>query len=106
MPQGSRLLPHMQKERVVITGMGAVTSIGENLVDYWDGVKAARSGVSNIERFDTSRHHVHFAGEVKGFVPENYIDRKEAKRMDRFTQFSVVSADEAMRHSGLVVNED
>jgi len=96
----------MQKERVVITGMGAVTSLGENLESYWEGIKEARSGVSNIERIDTSRHHVHFAGEIKDFKAENYIDRKEAKRMDRFTQFAVVAADEAVRHSGLEINEE
>lgn len=86
--------------------MGAITPLGENLEDYWDGVKAGRSGVSNITRFDTSRHHVHFAGEVKDFVPEDYIERKEARRMDRFTQFAVIAADEALRSSGLQITEE
>ncbi len=96
----------MQKQRVVITGMGAVTSLGENLEDFWAGVKAGRSGVGEIKRFDTSRHHVHFAGEISEFSPEKYIERKEAKRMDRFTQFAVVAADEALRNSGLEINEE
>lgn len=96
----------MDRQRVVITGMGAVTPLGENLEDYWSGIKAGRSGVSNITRFDTSRHHVHFAGEIKDFVPENYIERKEARRMDRFTQFAVIAADEALRRSGLQITEE
>jgi 3-oxoacyl-[acyl-carrier-protein] synthase II len=96
----------MQKQRVVITGMGAVTSLGENLEAFWEGIKAGRSGVKNIQRLDTSRHHVHFAGEISDFKPEQYIDRKEAKRMDRFTQFAVVAADEAMRDSGLQITEE
>jgi len=86
--------------------MGAVTCLGTNLQDYWEGVKAGRSGVSNIERICTEKHHVHFAGEVKNFVPENWIERKEAKRMDRFTQFAVIASEEATRHSGLEINDD
>lgn len=97
----------MTKERVVVTGMGAITPFGVGLDIFWDGVKNARSGISTITRFDTTRHHVHFAGEVKNYSAEQYIDRKEAKRMDRFTQFAVIAADEAMRRSDLqVVNEN
>jgi 3-oxoacyl-[acyl-carrier-protein] synthase II len=96
----------MSKERVVVTGMGAITPLGVGLEALWDGVKNARSGVATITRFDTSKHHVHFAGEVKNFVVEEYIDRKEARRMDRFTQFAVIASDEAMRNARLEVNDE
>ena len=96
----------MEKERVVVTGMGAITPLGWNLQEYWDGIKAGRSGVANIARFDTTGHHVHFAGEVKNFVPEDHIERKEARRMDRFTQFAVIASDEATRDSGLQINDE
>ena len=86
--------------------MGAVTPLGIGLDAFWDGVKHARSGIANITRFDTSKHHVHFAGEVKDFSPDAYIDRKEAKRMDRYTQYGVIASDEAVRNSGLQINDD
>jgi 3-oxoacyl-[acyl-carrier-protein] synthase II len=86
--------------------MGAITPLGVGLDAFWDGIKNARSGVGPITRFDTSKHHVHFAGEIKNYTPEEYIDRKEAKRMDRFTQFAVIAADEAMRRADLQVVEE
>jgi 3-oxoacyl-[acyl-carrier-protein] synthase II len=86
--------------------MGAITPLGVGLDAFWDGIKNARSGVGLIERFDTSKHHVHFAGEIKNYTPEEYIDRKEAKRMDRFTQFAVIAADEAMRRSDLQIIDE
>lgn len=86
--------------------MGAITPLGIGLDAFWDGVKNARSGVAAITRFDTSKHHVHFAGEVKNFVAEEHIERKESRRMDRFTQFAVIAADEAMRNAHLEVNDE
>ncbi|MCQ2789946.1 MAG: beta-ketoacyl-ACP synthase II [bacterium] len=91
----------MEKRRVVITGMGAVSPVGLDLKTSWEALVAGKSGISNIENIDTEKQLVKIAGEIKDFVPENYIDPKEAKRMDRFTQFAIVAADEAIKDSGL-----
>ena len=93
----------MTKRRVVITGMGAVTPIGIGVDKFWDALLAGKSGVSLIESIDTERHTVKIAGEIKDkdFNPEDYLDPKDAKRMDRFTQFAMVAADEAIADSGI-----
>lgn len=93
-------------ERVVITGMGALTPLGNNTVEFWEGVKAAANGIGLITLLDPSSHSTRFAGEVKNFVPENHIERREARRMDRFTQLSVVASDEAVKDSGLVIDDE
>ncbi|MDF2631255.1 MAG: 3-oxoacyl-(acyl-carrier-protein) synthase [Symbiobacteriaceae bacterium] len=79
-------------ERVVITGMGAITPLGLNVADFWDGLKAGRSGVGLITRFDTTNFDTKIGAEVKGFVPADFMDRKEARRMDRYTQFALAAA--------------
>jgi 3-oxoacyl-[acyl-carrier-protein] synthase II len=88
-------------ERVVITGMGAITPLGLNVADFWDGLKAGRSGVGPITRFDTAQFDTKIGAEVKGFVPADFMDRKEARRMDRYTQFALAAAKMAFADSGL-----
>jgi 3-oxoacyl-[acyl-carrier-protein] synthase II len=95
----------MNYERVVITGFGAMTPLGLNAGEFWEGVKSARSGVARLTLIDPTRHTTQFAGEVKGFNPDNYIDRKESRRMDRVVQLAIAASDEAVKHSGLVVDE-
>lgn len=87
--------------RVVITGMGAVTPIGNDVASYWNSLKEGKNGIDYITHFDTEKFKVKIAAEVKDFVPENYIDRKEAKRMDRYCQFAMAAAKEAVDNSGL-----
>ena len=93
----------MTKRRVVITGMGAVTPCGIGVNKFWNAMLEGKSGISNIESIDTERHTVKIAGEIKekDFNPEDYMDSKDAKRMDRFTQFAMVAADEAIADAKL-----
>ncbi|HVF09235.1 MAG TPA: beta-ketoacyl-ACP synthase II [Abditibacteriaceae bacterium] len=93
-------------ERVVITGWGALTPLGLNVEQFWEGVKAGTNGIAPLTLIDASKHNTRFGGEVKGFVPENYIERREMRRMDRFVQLAVVASDEAVKHSRLTINED
>jgi 3-oxoacyl-[acyl-carrier-protein] synthase II len=89
------------RRRVVVTGMGALTALGSDVASTWDGLVAGRSGVRRIESFDPSRLDSQIAGEVGGFDPGDVIDRKDARRMDRYIQFGLVVAREAMRQAGL-----
>ncbi len=93
----------MTKRRVVITGLGAVTPCGIGVDNFWKSMIEGKSGVSLIERINTEGQAVKIAAEIKDkdFNPEDYIDPKEAKRMDRFTQFAIVAADEAIADSGI-----
>lgn len=91
----------MQLKRVVVTGMGALTPLGNNLQDYWNGLANGVSGADMITQFDTTKFKTKFACEVKNFNPENFMDRKEARKMDRFAQFASVTTDEAIADSGL-----
>ena len=91
--------------RVVITGLGAVTPIGNSVSEYWSGLTEARNGVAPITLFDASRHACRFAAEVKDFDPTGVLDPKETKRWDRFCQFGVVAAKEALAHSGLEIDD-
>lgn len=91
----------MELKRVVVTGMGALTPIGNNLQEYWEGLSTGRSGAAPITKFDASKFKTQFACEVKNFDPLEFIDRKEARKMDPFTQYALVTADEAMRDSGI-----
>ena len=88
------------KRRVVVTGMGLVTSVGESTEDTWEALLAGRSGARPIERFDPTDFSVRFACEVKGFDPTDYMDRKEARRADLFAQFGVAAAELAVRDAG------
>ena len=83
-------------KRVVVTGLGAITPLGNTLVEYWEGLLGGRNGIGPITLFDASRHDCQIAGEVKGFDPQEYMDRKEAKRMDRFAQFAVSASKQAL----------
>ncbi len=93
----------MNKRRVVITGLGAVTPCGIGVDNFWKAMLEGKSGVSTIERINTEGQAVKIAAEIKDkdFNPEDYIDPKDAKRMDRFTQFGIVAADEAIADAGL-----
>lgn len=91
--------------RVVVTGLGAVTPIGNDVAQYWEGLRSGRNGVANITLFDASRHACRFAAEVKDFDPSGWLEPKEAKRWDRFCQFGVVAAKQAVQDAGLTIDE-
>ena len=91
----------MTKRRVVITGLGAVTPCGIGVDEFWKNMLDGVSGIRLTEAMDTERHTVKISGEIKNFEPEKYLDAKESKRMDRFTQFAMVAADEAIADSGI-----
>ena len=92
----------MQLKRVVVTGLGAITPIGNSTADYWENLVAGRSGAAPITRFDPEKFKTKFACEVKDFDPRNYFDRKEVRKMDRFVQFAMAVADEATQDSGIL----
>ena len=94
------------QDRIVITGMGTVNPLGLNVRDTWSNLIAGVSGVAPITLFDSSPLQVHIAAEVKNFKPENFMDAKEARRRDRFEQFTVAAAREALAHSGLQITEE
>lgn len=91
----------MELKRVVVTGLGALTPIGNNLEDYWDGLVNGKSGSAPITYFDTEKFKTKFACELKNFDPLDFFDRKEVRRLDRFAQYAIVSADEAIKDSGI-----
>ena len=91
--------------RVVVTGLGAVTPIGNDVPSYWEGLSTGKNGVAPITLFDAARHACRFAAEVKGFDPRGSIEPKNAKRWDRFCQFAVVAAKQAIAHAGLTIDE-
>ncbi len=91
----------MKQRRVVVTGLGALTPIGNNVEEYWEGLVNGVSGAAPITHFDASNFKTQFACEVKNFEVTDFIPRKEARKMDRFTQYAMVAADEAMQDSGL-----
>lgn len=92
----------MELKRVVITGMGALTPIGNTLSEYWKGLVAGKSGAANITQYDASKFKTQFACEVKNFDVNDHLDRKEARKLDRFSQFAMVSATEAIADSALM----
>ena len=96
----------MSLKRVVVTGLGALTPVGNTAEETWNNLVAGASGAGPITRFDASLFKTRFACEVKGFQPNDILDRKEARRMDRFTQFGVVVANEAIADSGLDFNKE
>jgi len=95
----------MSKRRVVITGLGIVSPVGNDIPTAWDNIVAGRSGIAKVERFDTSTFPVHFGGEIRNLDLEPYITPKDARRMDAFMQYGVVAGIQAMRDSGLAVTE-
>ncbi len=88
-------------KRVVVTGLGALTPIGNNLSEYWEGLANGKSGAAPITKFDASKHKTKFACEVKNFNIEDYFDRKEARKMDPFCQYAMIAADEAILDANL-----
>lgn len=90
--------------RVVITGLGAITPVGNNVNEFWDGIVNGKCGIDQITLFDTENFKVKLAGEVKNFNVEDHFDRREAKRLDRFSHFAIVAARELMKDSKLDVN--
>ncbi|MBO8167480.1 MAG: beta-ketoacyl-ACP synthase II [Kosmotoga sp.] len=92
--------------RVVVTGLGVISSIGNNLNDFWDSLENGISGIDWIKAFDTEKFRAKVAGEIKGFDPVKYMDRKEARRMSRFVQLAIASATEAVDDSGLELNKE
>jgi len=96
----------MELRRVVITGLGAVTPLGNTAPDTWRAMINGVSGIAPITSFDATNFKTRFAGEVKGFNPEQFFDRKEVRKLDRYSQFSVCVADEALRDSGLDLEKE
>jgi 3-oxoacyl-[acyl-carrier-protein] synthase II len=91
----------MELKRVVVTGLGALTPIGNNISEYWDGLKNGRSGSAPITYFDTEKFKTKFACELKNFEATNHFDRKEARKLDRFAQYALVASDEAIKDANL-----
>src|SRR5574344_393799 len=96
----------MGKKRVVITGLGAITSYGMGVDAFWNGVKTGKSSIHKIERLKDEDQIVHIGGEITDFDPTLYMDSKEAKRMDRYCQFGMVASDEAIEDSKIKENND
>src|SRR5690606_34220925 len=103
---GARQEPNVTKRRVVITGTGLITALGTGTEATWEGLLAGRSGVGPITRFDAGDLGTRIAAEVKDFNAEDFIDRKEARRMDRFSQFAVAAAEMAVKQAGLPIGGD
>ena len=91
----------MELKRVVVTGLGALTPIGNNIEEYWDGLKNGKSGSAPITYFDTEKFKTKFACEIKNFKVEDFFDRKEARKLDKFAQYAMVASDEAIKDSGI-----
>ncbi len=96
----------MSKRRVVVTGLGIVSPVGNDVVSAWDAILAGRSGIAPVTRIDTAHFATHFGGEIRGLDLEPYISAKDARRMDAFMQYGVVAGMQAMRDSGLVVTAE
>jgi len=91
----------MELKRVVITGLGALTPLGNDVSSYWEGLKNGVSGAASITRFDASKFKTQFACEIKGYNQDDHFDRKEGRRIDRYAQYAIVAATEAVKHSGI-----
>ncbi|MBR3710291.1 MAG: beta-ketoacyl-ACP synthase II [Bacteroidales bacterium] len=97
----------MELKRVVVTGLGAITPVGNNVKDFWQGLISGKNGVGAITRFDSTNYKTRFAAEVKDYDPLNYFDRKDVRKYDLFAQFALVAAEEAVQNSHLTpVNTD
>ena len=94
------------KRRVVVTGLGAITPIGNSVAEFWDGIRAGKVGIGEITKFDTTDYKVKLAAEVKNFVPGDYMDKKAARRMEAFSQYAVAAAREAYEDSGLEIEKE
>ncbi|PSO51281.1 MAG: beta-ketoacyl-[acyl-carrier-protein] synthase II [Cyanobacteria bacterium SW_9_44_58] len=98
-------MANSQNQRVVVTGLGVVAPVGNTLEEYWEALLAGRNGIGKITRFDPANHASQVAGEVKGFDPHQYLERKEAKRMDRFSQFALAASFQALSDANLEIND-
>jgi 3-oxoacyl-[acyl-carrier-protein] synthase II len=98
-------MTNFERKRVVVTGLGAITPIGNTLEEYWQGLLTGRNGIDFITLFDPSSHACRIAGEVKGFDPTDYLERKEIKRMDRFAQFGVSASLQAIADAQFKIND-
>jgi 3-oxoacyl-[acyl-carrier-protein] synthase II len=87
----------MNFKRVVVTGLGAITPLGKSVAEYWQGLADGVNGCDLIRQFDASKFKTRFACEVKEFDPTVYLDRKEARKIDRFSQFALIASDEAVK---------
>ncbi|CAM3435011.1 MULTISPECIES: beta-ketoacyl-ACP synthase II [Saccharibacillus] len=94
-----------QQHRVVVTGMGVVTSLGKDVETFWNSLLAGKSGVSKIESFDVSEYPTQIAAEIHDFNPEDYVERKEARKMDRYVQFAYAASTQALQDSGLKIGD-
>ncbi|HET8839210.1 MAG TPA: beta-ketoacyl-ACP synthase II [Flavobacteriaceae bacterium] len=94
----------MELKRVVVTGLGALTPIGNNIEEYWDGLVHGKSGSAPITHYDPEKFKTKFACEIKNFNIEDYFDRKEARRLDKFAQYAIIASDEAIKDSGIDLN--
>ena len=110
LPRGERFCKpeviFVLKRRIVVTGMGVVSSLGTDLETFWKNLLDGKSGVSRIESFDTSEYPTRIAAEIKDWQPENHMDKKEARRMDRFVQFGVAAGGMALRDAGIRIGEN
>ena len=95
----------MELKRVVVTGLGALTPIGNNIPEYWEGLKNGKSGCAPITYFDTEKFKTKFACEIKNYDPQEHFDRKEARKLDKFAQYALVSSDEAIKDAGINLDE-
>ena len=95
----------VELKRVVVTGLGAITPLGNTVAQYWQGLLQGQSGIGPITLFEATHLACQIAGEVKGFNPCDYLDRKEAKRMDRFAQFAVCASQQAIADAGIEIND-
>ena len=91
----------MESKRIVVTGLGAITPIGNTVKDFWEGLVNGKNGAGEITRFDSALYKTHFACEVKGYDPENYFEKKEVRKYDYFAQFALIAADEAVADAGI-----
>jgi 3-oxoacyl-[acyl-carrier-protein] synthase II len=91
----------MELKRVVVTGLGAITPLGKSIPEYWESLTNGVSGADYIQQFDCAKFKTRFACEVKNFEPTDYLDRKEARKLDRFTQFALIASDEAVKDAGI-----
>ncbi|TKG92358.1 beta-ketoacyl-[acyl-carrier-protein] synthase II [Puteibacter caeruleilacunae] len=95
----------MELKRVVVTGMGTINPLGNNVAEFWDGLRNGVSGAAPITRFDASKQKTQFACEVKNYNPTDYFDRKTARKYDLYTQFAIIAANQAVKDSGLNTDE-
>lgn len=94
------------KRRVVVTGLGAITPVGNDVASFWDAILSGQSGIGMIDRFDVSEYPTRIAGLVKNFNPEQYIDKKDVRRFDRFAQYAIVATHQAVKEANLVITPE